>query len=318
MDYTDVQIFCDLCKTKNITTTAEHLFLTQSAVTRRIQKLEKDLDIPLFTRGKGKLGVSLTSYGEEFVPLAKQYLLLEERTRTLKHSTPRTQIVFGGIDSVMCYLLPSFFEEYLAKHTQISLSLYTYNSWDVFQRLESGEIDVGITHINSARGRLEKKHFSNQSIDIMPLFTESYVLLMPKSCTEHDLAQHTISPQALDLAHEVYAEFDMGLRNWHQQMWPEQQPRMYAMGSISLIIPQLLSRPQSWSIVPLSVSKILCARSPFIWKPLGGDLLPRRACCLGINWNGSEDKNTAIRLFTQALRSFVEQDTLHRIEAKES
>lgn len=313
MDYTDIQIFCDLCKTQNITTTAERLFLTQSAVTRRIQKLEKDLGITLFVRGKGKLGVDLTDYGEKFIPLAKQYLLLEESFRNLKYSAPRTQIIFGGIDSVTCYLLPGFFESYLATHPQSSLNLYTYNSWDVFQRLESGEIDVGITHINSTQARAEKKPFSYQNIDIMPLFTEPYVLLMPKS-SQDQAVQSAVSPQELDLSHEVYAEFDMGLRKWHQQTWPEQRPRMYAMGSISLIIPQLLSRAESWSIVPLSVAKILCQRSPFVWRTIKGDLLPRRSCCLGINWDVGEGKAAAVRLFVQELRQFVEQSTLHQLE----
>ena len=52
MDERDFEVLTDLAKTQNITKTAQRLFTTQSAITKRIQKLESDLGAQLFSRSK--------------------------------------------------------------------------------------------------------------------------------------------------------------------------------------------------------------------------------------------------------------------------
>ena len=52
MDEKDLEILIDLAKTLNISRTAQRLYTTQSAVTKRLQKLEAELGAPLFIRSK--------------------------------------------------------------------------------------------------------------------------------------------------------------------------------------------------------------------------------------------------------------------------
>ena len=50
MDERDIQIFQTLMETKNVTKTAQTLYTTQSAITKRLHKLEEELGAPLFLR----------------------------------------------------------------------------------------------------------------------------------------------------------------------------------------------------------------------------------------------------------------------------
>ena len=47
------KIFIEVAKQKNITKASQKLCITQPAVTRHIQNLEKELNIVLFNRTKG-------------------------------------------------------------------------------------------------------------------------------------------------------------------------------------------------------------------------------------------------------------------------
>ena len=79
MDEKDYELLLDLNETKNITKTASRLFLTQPAITKRIQKMEEELKCPLFLRSKK--GVILTPSGESIIPYAKEILLNTSRLK---------------------------------------------------------------------------------------------------------------------------------------------------------------------------------------------------------------------------------------------
>ena len=52
MDEKDYELLLDLNETKNITKTAQKLYMTQPAITKRIQKMEEELQCTLFLRSK--------------------------------------------------------------------------------------------------------------------------------------------------------------------------------------------------------------------------------------------------------------------------
>ena len=49
MDEKDYELLLDLNRTKNITKTAQELYMTQPAITKRIQKMEEELQCTLFS-----------------------------------------------------------------------------------------------------------------------------------------------------------------------------------------------------------------------------------------------------------------------------
>ena len=63
----------DIAKTKSITLSAEHLFISQQGLSQAIQKLEADLNVALLRRSRQ--GVSLTEAGNMAVEKARKLFL---------------------------------------------------------------------------------------------------------------------------------------------------------------------------------------------------------------------------------------------------
>ena len=73
MNIRQLQYFVDLSETLNFTKTAQNFYISQTAITKQIQCLEGDLDIPLFHRSKKS--VSLKQLKDRaYLPYAKKIL----------------------------------------------------------------------------------------------------------------------------------------------------------------------------------------------------------------------------------------------------
>jgi DNA-binding transcriptional LysR family regulator len=72
LDLTQVRAFVEVAQQRHFGRAAARLFLTQQALSKRIQRLEQTLGEPLFVRGAG--GVEPTKAGQRFLPHAQALL----------------------------------------------------------------------------------------------------------------------------------------------------------------------------------------------------------------------------------------------------
>ncbi|SPF81674.1 LysR family transcriptional regulator [Pseudoprimorskyibacter insulae] len=79
MDIVLIRTFLEVAATGSFVNSAERLFVTQSAVSLRIQRLEDSLGRPLFTRSKA--GAELTAAGREFERYALSLIKIWEEAR---------------------------------------------------------------------------------------------------------------------------------------------------------------------------------------------------------------------------------------------
>lgn len=79
MDITLIKTFIEVANTGSFVAACDRLFVTQSAVSLRIQRLEDSLGHPLFTRSKS--GAILTPAGEQFERYALSLLKIWEEAR---------------------------------------------------------------------------------------------------------------------------------------------------------------------------------------------------------------------------------------------
>lgn len=72
MKSTEVEAFLAVVSTSSITSAAKSLFLSQSTLSHRIKQLEHSMRVKLINRGRGIKFVTLTQYGQEFLPIARK------------------------------------------------------------------------------------------------------------------------------------------------------------------------------------------------------------------------------------------------------
>ena len=84
MELSEIEAFVAISRAGGFTRAALLLHLSQPAISRRIELLERELGAPLFDRFPG--GIRLTQAGESFLPYAQQVLSAMEDGKGAVHA----------------------------------------------------------------------------------------------------------------------------------------------------------------------------------------------------------------------------------------
>lgn len=145
MDERDFELLSDLAKTCNLTKSAQRLYTTQSALTKRIQKLEENLGTQLFLRTKK--GLLLTPVLEEILPHLNQITASLEQIRSLAaagEGEVAGTLNVGISSNYARYRLPSVLEEYIARYPKVEIHLNTHRSPVLYKNLQENNISMAI------------------------------------------------------------------------------------------------------------------------------------------------------------------------------
>lgn len=104
MTRSEIDAFFAIVKTGNMTAAANSLFITQPALSRRIQALENELGYPLFIRGKGIRSNELTLQGEHFFLLQKNGCSFSRKPkRSISCPIPNPSLFLQSAVSVLIF-----------------------------------------------------------------------------------------------------------------------------------------------------------------------------------------------------------------------
>ena len=145
MDEKDWHLLINLHELRNITKTAQRLFITQPALTYRIKQLEKEFKTNLISRGKR--GIEFTVKGEYLVQYAKE---MRDQLRDVKEDIwSMDKKVQGplrlGVSGLFArYELPVLLKDFLNLYPDVEISLKTGWSSEIQQMLQKEEAHLGI------------------------------------------------------------------------------------------------------------------------------------------------------------------------------
>ena len=181
--YMDVlKTFCDLVETGSFSKAADANYVSQSAVSQQLAKLEHDLGTQLISRGGGL--VAPTDAGQTFYNGAKEILHRHEQllgeVRSAADSI-RGVLRVGTIYSVGFYLLDSYVRKFLRRHPEVDLHV-EYTGWNnIYAAIIGGQMDLGVVACPERQ----------RSIETIPLASEELVAVFP---TGHTLGQRKKIP----------------------------------------------------------------------------------------------------------------------------
>jgi len=134
--------FLEVAKTLNITKAAERLFISQQDLSRHIQRLEKDLNVPLFYR---KPHFMLTPYGDALRKNLERIQLIEQsfarEIQEIQDGTVGT-IRFGIHFTRARMILPAVFPRYSKLFPHVNISIIYGETYPLQQMILQGDIDV--------------------------------------------------------------------------------------------------------------------------------------------------------------------------------
>ena len=147
MDIETLRTFITLSETNSFTKTANQLFVAQSTVTNRINELEKELKLSLFSRTNRS--VKLTIEGERFRVYAQKVLELTENTlaEIIAEHRFENHIRIGTADSIYEGHLAPQIQKYRDKHPENSLKITIGLSNHLLEQLQEDLLDAAFVYI---------------------------------------------------------------------------------------------------------------------------------------------------------------------------
>lgn len=163
-----LQYLIEYAKTQNLTKASRSLHLSQSSLTRAMQKIEDYVGVPIFTKSKNKL--TLTDTGLELVKNAKTVLetVNTMRERTIAYYNSKTTISIGTVaPGPMIKYGNLLFSVFKGK----SITSKIDNLENLIQKLNNDTYDVIFTNVP-----IISSEISSQFI-----FQENLFISIPKS-----------------------------------------------------------------------------------------------------------------------------------------
>ena len=145
MDFDGVQAFVAIAELGGFGRAARQLHITQTALTRRLQKLEAYLGLQLVERTTRR--VELSSVGREFLPQARG--IVQEMTRAVERlkdisSHGRGHFTLACVPSMTSHVLPDVIRRYAQRHPDNRIRLLDASSHEVREAVLNGQAEMGI------------------------------------------------------------------------------------------------------------------------------------------------------------------------------
>ncbi|WP_209124588.1 LysR family transcriptional regulator [Alkalihalobacillus sp. BA299] len=149
MNDKDWSILLTLNETSNITKAAEKLHISQPALSYRIQQIEEEFSIKIFTRGKK--GLHLTKEGEYIVDYARSmtgYLRqLRDRLSEI-NNTVTGELRIGVSSNYALFKLPVILKDFMKLYPDVQIIVKTGWSNEILKSFLDEEIHIGIIRGN--------------------------------------------------------------------------------------------------------------------------------------------------------------------------
>ncbi|MEA3252693.1 MAG: LysR substrate-binding domain-containing protein [Pseudomonadota bacterium] len=141
-----LRVFHAVATYKSFSKAAQHLCLTQQAVSSQVRSLEKDAGLRLFTRGHRF--TELTTAGRTLFAHADRILALyaeaNESFGEIAH-TAQSTLRISATNSIAKYTLPQAISDFRSLHPAVRVVLEVGNSANAIDRLMNGSVDMAIT-----------------------------------------------------------------------------------------------------------------------------------------------------------------------------
>lgn len=158
-------------ESKNITLAAKHLFISQPALTKQLNKLEKELGFQIFDRSRSP--ITVTAQGELFLDFARRYVQMEkELLDSLRQFTqaPAEPVLVGTTHRGGAYAGMQA-APFMLAHPEIQLDYLNRSSAQCEEELENESIELAI-YTEPVR---------SEKIEYMPLQEDPMVFVIPRN-----------------------------------------------------------------------------------------------------------------------------------------
>ncbi len=246
MQPTQLQAFLSVLQTGSVTQSAEHLHLTQPAISKRLKLLETELGVALFEQHGRRLHP--TPAARLLQPMAEQLLRDMQRIRqTLSHSQTELSgtLRIGTSHHIGLHYLPATLRQFVQQHAQVTLDVHFVDSEQAHQAVLAGELDIAFLTLPPQTHPLRHPDLQYQSLwpESLHCVAASFHPLSQVSSLSMDTLVK--QPLLLPAAHTFTTQMTLDYFA-RQQLKPIAQMSSNALEAIRMMV----SIGLGWSVLP--------------------------------------------------------------------
>lgn len=156
MNIKDYEYVVELARQGNISRAAEALYITQSALSKYLQRLEQTLSVSLFYRVGNRYRP--TAAGELYLRKARQILDLDQElsTEIAQFSSSRDAAIrFGYPMGMFSFVMERLFPEFFQLCPTARISTEENSSQILIQQVEDGKLDLCLAYAKEKKATLQ-------------------------------------------------------------------------------------------------------------------------------------------------------------------
>ena len=153
LDY--YKIFYETARFASFSTAAQHLYVSQSAISQCIRQLEEDLDTVLFNRTRR--GVTLTKEGNLLFQKIESAMQSIEQGETLLarlHHLDSGSLIIAAADTITAHYLLPYLEKFHQAYPGIRIEMANSYSYHMLQLVKDGTAELAFVNLPAADDEL--------------------------------------------------------------------------------------------------------------------------------------------------------------------
>lgn len=211
IDFDGVQAFVLVAELGGFNKAAQALHITQTALTRRIQKLEAYLDVRLLDRTTRR--VELTAMGRDFLPQARNIVQdMTSAVERLKDMSQRSRgnFTLACIPSMSSHVLPEVIRRYAARYPGNRIRLLDGSSHEVRDAVLGGQAELGIAVQSEKHGDLSETVLFSDPLTF--ICRTPHPLESRKSVTWNDMREADLIGVSSFMATRILMDYQLAKR----------------------------------------------------------------------------------------------------------
>lgn len=237
----EIEAFLAIVHAGSISRAANELYISQSALSRRVKSLEDELGYQLFVRNKGVRAVELTKSGQAFIEPASKWKTLWGEMMDIGALNNQMVLNLSAVNSILC-VMPGYFHHFMVENPDIYLTIRTVPSVDVFRYVENGIMDLALFTDDS--------YVPNANM--RPVYSESLVMISRRD----NGYPVEITAEQLDVSKLIYMPWNREFEFWYNRWFPSSKRAKVLINS-ARVMEDILQMGDYWAIVPASVGCFL-------------------------------------------------------------
>lgn len=154
MENKQIKAFIAVVEQGTITKAAEHLYTTQSSVSKKINALEEEFRIQLFYRGKGYRKAELTPSGKQFLALCRQWQNIKKEADSLHIQREQIHLSIGAIELINSFTFTEHYRRMLLEHPELCIEIHTHHSGEIYHLVANHYVDLGYVYNQQSHNEL--------------------------------------------------------------------------------------------------------------------------------------------------------------------